>query len=97
MRASSSKKGLNDYLKLIGPGTIITLLGFIIAYQFVAPAPPRHIAIATGTPEGAYYKFGSAGTEALKNLVSQSKSFLQPDPQKTWMKISTGSIASKPR
>jgi TRAP transporter TAXI family solute receptor len=68
VRASSSKKGLNDYLKLIGPGTIITLLGFIIAYQFVAPAPPRHIAIATGSPQGAYYKFGIAYAEALKKF-----------------------------
>jgi len=68
VRASSSKKGLTDYLKFVGPGTIITLLGFIMAYQFVAPAPPRHITIATGIPEGACYKFGSACTEALKKF-----------------------------
>ena len=35
----------------IGPAIIITILGFIVAYQFVDPAPPRHIRIATGSPE----------------------------------------------
>ena len=63
---SSTKEGLNDYLKLIGPGTIITILGFIIAYQFVEPAPPRHISIAAGSPDDAYYAFGKAYSEILQ-------------------------------
>jgi len=63
---SSTKKGLNDYLKLIGPGTIIALVGFIIAYQFVAPAPPDHITMATGSPGGAYYAFGKAYSKSLQ-------------------------------
>ena len=66
MRKPSTKKDLIDYLKLIGPGTIITILGFIIAYQFVEPAPPRHISIATGSPDGAYYAFGKAYSEILQ-------------------------------
>ena len=66
MWKSSTKKSLNDYLKLIGPGTIIALVGFIIAYQFVAPAPPDHITIATGSPSGAYYAFGKAYSKSLQ-------------------------------
>ena len=62
----SMKRGLKDYLKIIGPGLIITIIGFIVAYQFVAPAPPRQITIATGSPEGAYYAFGKAYSEALR-------------------------------
>jgi TRAP-type uncharacterized transport system substrate-binding protein len=63
---SFAKRALIDYLKLIGPGTIITILGFIIAYQFVAPAPPDHITIATGSPSGAYYAFGRAYSKSLQ-------------------------------
>ena len=46
------------FLQIYGPALLITLAGFIIAYQFVAPAPPKHIVIATGRPDGAYYGFG---------------------------------------
>ena len=42
MPNTSTHRGLKEYLRFIGPGTIIMLAGFIIAYQFVAPAPPRH-------------------------------------------------------
>jgi len=66
VRKPSAKKHFIDYLKLIGPGTFITILAFIIAYQFVEPAPPRHIAIATGSPDGAYYAFGQAYSEILQ-------------------------------
>ena len=66
MRKPSTKKHLIGYLKLIGPGTIITILGFIIAYQFVEPARPRHISIATGSPDDAYYAFGKAYSEILQ-------------------------------
>ena len=47
-----------DYLKYFTPAIIITLIGFLVAYQFVQPAPPRNITIATGQPGGAYYKLG---------------------------------------
>jgi TRAP transporter TAXI family solute receptor len=63
---SSTKRDLKDYLKLIGPGTIITIVGFIIAYQFVAPAPPDHLTIATGSTNGAYYAFGKAYSKMLQ-------------------------------
>ena len=33
---------------------------FFVAYKFIAPAPPRHFRITTGSPDGAYYKFGKA-------------------------------------
>jgi len=37
---------------------LLIILSFLVAYQFVQPAPPRHIVIATGQSEGSYYQFG---------------------------------------
>jgi TRAP-type uncharacterized transport system substrate-binding protein len=36
---------------------LLALSGLFIAYQFVEPAPPKSIAIATGPENGAYYNF----------------------------------------
>ena len=36
---------------------LFTLLAFLVAYQFVDPAPSKRLAIATGAPEGAYAGF----------------------------------------
>jgi TRAP transporter TAXI family solute receptor len=66
VRKPSTKKHFIDYLKLIGPGIFVTILAFIIAYQFVEPAPPRHITIATGSLDAAYYTFGKAYSEILQ-------------------------------
>lgn len=44
-------------IKTFAPAIIITLIGFFIAGQFVNPAPPRTITIATGHPGGAYHLF----------------------------------------
>lgn len=44
-------------IKTFAPAIIITLIGFFIAWQFVNPAPPRTITIATGHPGGAYHLF----------------------------------------
>ena len=40
-------------MKTFGPAILIALAGLLIAWQFVNPAPPRSITIATGQPEGA--------------------------------------------
>jgi len=36
---------------------LIAGIGFVVAYQFVEPAPPKKIVIATGGESGAYYQF----------------------------------------
>ena len=56
---------LKEQLKLFGPALIITLLGFILAYQFVDPAPPDRIRIASGNEEGAYHLFARKYRESL--------------------------------
>lgn len=54
-----------DYLNYFAPAIVLTLAGFAIAYQFVDPAPPRHITIATGQPTGAYYEMGQKYSQIL--------------------------------
>src|SRR5574343_1305108 len=36
---------------------LIVGVGFVVAYQFVQPAPPKRIVITTGSDSGAYYQF----------------------------------------
>ena len=36
---------------------LIAGVGFVVAYQFVEPAPPKKIIITTGGESGAYYRF----------------------------------------
>ncbi len=60
-----------EKLKIFGPAILITVIGFVIAYQYVAPAPPRTITMATGSPTGAYFAAGKSYREILaKNGVT---------------------------
>jgi len=47
------------------PAVVVTLIGFVIAWQFVNPAPPRTIVIATGQKDGAYSLFAERYRELL--------------------------------
>ncbi len=47
------------------PAILLTLIGFIVAFQFVGPAPPREITMATGSPGGAYASYGEAYAKIL--------------------------------
>ena len=48
---------IRDLLATAWPITLITAIGFVVAYQFVKPAPPRHMTISTGGEAGAYYAY----------------------------------------
>lgn len=54
-----------DKLGIYGLGLVLTLAGFVVAYQFVEPAPPDHIRMATGSPGGAYQLFGQRYRDVL--------------------------------
>jgi TRAP transporter TAXI family solute receptor len=60
------KSGDKEKLKIFGPVAFIIIIGFFVSYQFVAPAPPRHVSIATGSPDGAYFAYGKAYSKILK-------------------------------
>jgi len=64
-REKEKGRGVKDRLGILGPGILITILGFIVAYQFVEPAPPRKISIGTGDKSGAYYAFAQRYREIL--------------------------------
>ncbi len=44
-------------IKTLGPAILLALAGCFVAWQFVNPAPPDTITIATGQPGGAYLLF----------------------------------------
>jgi len=52
-----------EHIKVYGPAILLAVVGFIVTYQFVGPPPPKHIVIATGMKEGAYYAYGKAYSE----------------------------------
>jgi TRAP transporter TAXI family solute receptor len=47
-----------ERIGMFGPAVLLVAAGFVVAYHFVQPAPPRHIVIATGSKDGAYYYYG---------------------------------------
>lgn len=56
---------MSDFLKIYGPILALIVLGFVVAYQFVDPAPPRRLTLATGSPDGAYHAYGERYREIL--------------------------------
>ncbi|MES9904660.1 MAG: TAXI family TRAP transporter solute-binding subunit [Sedimenticola sp.] len=63
---SEKRQHLKDRISIFGPALLLILLGFVLTYQFVRPAPPDQIRIATGGKEGAYHLFGEAYRSQLK-------------------------------
>ena len=54
-----------DVLKIYVPITLLVVAGFIFTWQFVDPAPPKEITIATGSPNGSYSAFAERYRELL--------------------------------
>jgi TRAP-type uncharacterized transport system substrate-binding protein len=50
---------------LFGGSALLVVAGIVLALQFVQPAPPRNISIATGSEDGAYYRFATQYAEVL--------------------------------
>ena len=53
----NKSKTAKEVFKIYGTGSIIGLIILVVAYQFVAPAPPKTFTIATAGVDGAYYAF----------------------------------------
>ena len=54
-----------DMLMIFGPALLIAVVGFVVAFQFVRPLPPRRIVMATGPENGGYHWFGLRYREIL--------------------------------
>ena len=52
-------------VKVFGPATLLTLIVFFVSYQFVEPAPPRHISISAGARDSVYFTYAKAYSEIL--------------------------------
>jgi TRAP transporter TAXI family solute receptor len=50
-------RSIIDMLRIVGPASVLAIGGFVLAYQFVDPAPPAHFTIASGGSGGAYHRF----------------------------------------
>jgi len=59
------EEGQMEYVWIYGPAVVLACVALFITYQFVDPAPPDRITIATGGPNGAYYAFGQRYREIL--------------------------------
>lgn len=56
---------IRDLLATAWPIVLITAIGFIVAYQFVEPAPPSRMTISTGGESGAYHAYAKRYAELL--------------------------------
>ena len=65
MRSILRKLDTREKIKIFGPTVLVLIFGFILAYQFVAPAPPRSLTIGTGLPEGAYFEYAKSYRKLL--------------------------------
>ncbi len=63
--AAEAKRSLGVWLKVLTPAFLVTALGFALAFQFVEPAPPSRIVIATGAAGGGYDRWGKRYAELL--------------------------------
>ena len=54
-----------DQLSVAGPAVVLAVVAFVVALQWVEPAPPSRVVIATGRADGAYYRFGQQYREHL--------------------------------
>ena len=52
-------------LKIYGPAALAVILAFVIAFQFIKPAPPDRVVMATGGTDGAYHAFAQRYAEFL--------------------------------
>lgn len=57
-----------DFLGTYGVGVALTIAGFVAAYWFIEPAPPRALTMATGSEGGAYYDLGLRYGEYLSRF-----------------------------
>ena len=46
-----------ELVRFYSYGILLVLMGFAVTYQFIEPAPPSKLVLATGAPGGAYLEF----------------------------------------
>lgn len=64
-RAHAGDARVKDWLNTWGLALLLVAGGFLLAYHFVEPAPPRVLRVAAGDPGGAYHRHALAYRERL--------------------------------
>lgn len=65
MTKNTSKRSYKDLITTFSPAILLIIAGFWVAYQFVAPPPPKKIIISTGSKTGNYFKIAQQYREVL--------------------------------
>ena len=47
-------------MKIYTPAVLLTIAAFVLAAQFIKPAPPSKVTMATGSEAGAYHSFAQS-------------------------------------
>lgn len=64
-KVRASLVSLRDLFATAWPIVLLVAIGFIVAFQFIQPAPPKRVVMVTGNDSGAYYAFGKKYAEIL--------------------------------
>ncbi|MCB1772394.1 MAG: ABC transporter substrate-binding protein [Gammaproteobacteria bacterium] len=59
----TDKDPVKHQLKAFAPAVLLVLAAFVVAFQFIKPAPPSRVVMATGSAEGAYHAFAQRYAE----------------------------------
>ena len=54
-----------DFIKIYVPIALLIAAGFLFTWQFVDPAPPKRLTIATGSAGGAYTDYAKRYQKVL--------------------------------
>jgi TRAP transporter TAXI family solute receptor len=68
MASSETIKSWKYRFKYFGPGSLIVILSFAVAFHFIQPAPPRDLVMGTGGSDGAYFRYGNE----FKKILAQN-------------------------
>jgi len=61
----NDRNPIKHQLKIYGPAALLVIAAFFIAFQFIKPAPPDRVVMATGDVDGAYHHFARGYAEIL--------------------------------
>lgn len=56
---------MREALKVYVPAILLIVVGFVLAFRFVAPPPPTELRLAAGAPDGFYHKMALRFRAAL--------------------------------
>lgn len=62
---SNERHPARHQMKVYGPAVLLVIAAFLLAYQFIKPAPPERVVMATGGIDGAYHAYARRYAEVL--------------------------------